>query len=257
MRKDDIKTIKNGSGREVVVLINGQREEIKPGQVLTLTATKADAFIAKCSDVVEIKEVPLNFGGVQADTLAGATVFIANMTGNPNAPETIVARRMVREGGGSRTANVEVANPNREPRLVGRDMDLGQSVVSGRSGDESLNHGKLRLEIPPYQRVQWPVNAAEWFINRDSMMEQECRGQVRRCRPPSPSDPDLHWDLDDLRSYYELVFGKAPVCPTEKALRTRHTDDAELLDVILHEKQKLMQELFFVVVDPKAPHFTR
>jgi hypothetical protein len=173
-----------------------------------------------------------------------ATVWVANMTGNPfNKAEVQVERKVHGE-----LVEHTVPNPNLIPRILEFEIRRDQDQEMGQDGQVNyINHPAQKLRLPPFQRHPVPASIAMWVCNRDSYQDAAHVGKVARCRGPSAGDPNMTWNYDVLRVYAHLIDSKhfdiiQTYPPAEKM-----TD----ADALHKHKQSLLRRLFFRIIDER------
>lgn len=238
-----LKILKNKTNVAQGVVHNGKQIILKAKEERAFDDVIASAFIAECSPFVV--EVSPDVGAVQTDKEATTMVWIANFTGNPDAPESFKRRKW----DGREYVETTVPNDLREPRPLIRFMDLGMQEYTNKDGVlEALNLPKVEVRIDPYKRKEMPKNTAAWFINRDAVQDKYNRGACGLSRPPTPFEPTFDWDLDDMRTYLKLADPNATLGPTEKEAAAARPGDEEA--AIQEAKLVCLRRLFFRVANP-------
>lgn len=182
------------------------------------------------------------------------TMWVANMTGNPDAPSVVDAGKMK-----NRETNlvevVRVENVNRQPRPIRMEMKGAQGSYKDGEGN---NQGYIALptivEIPAYQRRELDIPIAKWMINRDNMAPVHERGALMKSRDHGEFEPNADWTIDELHAYLGYVdpmARKQGLCaPDEATLESKFTGkklEAQKRQV----KLKAMKRLHFRLADPK------
>ena len=197
-------TLRNNTGVPQSIVFKGRQIVLDGNAEQTFDADVAKVFLDMRQPLVIKAEDPVDsFADDPADM-----VWVANMTGNIDLPETVQVRRLVNKS----WEHIEAPNPRRDKRDMSRDWDMGMQSYTAKDGAlEMLNLGKKKISIPPHSRRLLPKNIAQWFLNRDSRMEPECRGSVGKSRAPTDFEPTSHWKLDDIRAYFRLIDPRAEV----------------------------------------------
>lgn len=229
------------------IFFDKRRETIYPRQTRAFPRDIARQFLEERGQYVRLY-VPTKIP--QMDGFG--YVWIANATGNPFLPKTVALRRKVH----GKWEDYEKDNPLRNPFPIKELISRGQTVqasVEG-EGEESLNHPKVPVEIPPFERVRMPHPIAEVLKARDDSRDIEWRGQIAGCRPPGDFEPNETWSYDDIRLYAALMDGhtflplldqnKDGIFPPEAAFGTDTRSVAE-------SKKKLLEMLFFRFIDER------
>lgn len=249
-------TLRNNTGIAQNVVFQGKQIILDAHEESDFIQAVADKFIEIRSPLVSIVEDEI--GGVYDE---GQTdiVWIANMTGNPDAPEVIKAKLFVNR----QWQMVDTDNPKKKARPLIMYCDQGMREYTAKDGAlEALNLPKKEIKIPPYKRRALPKTEAKWWLNRDAMSETHYRNQSIKSRPPTdfePSAKDIDdWSLDDLRSYLKLLdpvaeMGRSEFEVTSQAKKMGHRKDEEIAAHIEEEKHLTMKRIYFRLVDPQYP----
>jgi hypothetical protein len=241
--------IRNTSDIERKVLFNKKIEVIYPQTVRSVPRELASAFVEEHpSDVqyyVPVKLPPIGVGE--------RVVWLANVTGNPFAPDEVMDIRIVK----GKREEYKVQNPNKRPIPVKGLMGVGQLWQKNpHSGEEEcINLPKIAIEIPPFARIRCGHFVADWLMVRDGMSGIAHRGKLLVCNEPGDCEPNDSWSLDEIRQYALFVdsvtFSQAEhIGPSEADLKA---DPAAVLEA----KELLLRKVFFRVVDPKYSKPTR
>ena len=269
MSDTELKTIKNSTGVPQSVIYRGRQFTLGPRDEQTFEKIIADAFLEKCSPMV--LEVQTDLGQTWAPELQAKTIWIANVTGNPDAPLTVADRRYDKTV--MRYTEVEVVNPNLKPHPVAREMKGGHKQYTARDGGLVQESRPSRVwVVPSFKRVPMPEAEAEWFLNRDAMCGAS-RGAVIRSRPRANFEPDMTWQYEDMRNYARLTDPSMDLGPDDGAIalkvKAEIDEDARVnlwkprkIEVELKErgkealrqaKQALYHRLYFRLVNPDYP----
>jgi hypothetical protein len=84
----DLKTLRNTSTVAQSVVFKGQQFTLSPHDEQTYEVDVADKFIEFCSPVV-VDVSADTMGSMYAPELIAKTVWLANVTGNPDSPSTV------------------------------------------------------------------------------------------------------------------------------------------------------------------------
>ena len=265
----DVKLLRNSSLTEQPIIFKGQRYSLKGKEAEYFPKDIADEFLRLRGDSVKIEDdAPETYGSTLDQTFGVQTTWLANVTGDPEINKIKVTKEQYKENGRIRYRTFEEDNVNATPHTLVRKMAKGQEEYTDDQGvPASKNLGSITLKIPPFRRVQWPSHIATWFRNRDG--SSGAPGAVRKSKPRGPNEPDMGWDLNDMRRYYEMLTGKKADGKTEEQVAKECTpknpgkgnkaviDPIQYQARVREEKKELMQLLFFKLVDPKAPDFTK
>lgn len=266
----ELKTIKNTLGITQSVVYKGRQFILHPHGEETFDSEIANAFLAKCSPVVaEVKDQSI--GETFAPELQEKTIWVANVTGNPDSPEKVKDRRYDKSA--MRYQEVDIDNPNRKPRPIARELKGGHKQYTARDGGlVQESHPSRTWVVPTFRRVPMPSEVAEWFINRDAMTGPG-RGAVIASRPRSNFEPDLSWSYEDMRNYARLTDPSMNIGPEETAIAREVKAEVDELakanewkprkielelrergkEALRRVKSELFQRLYFRLVNPDYP----
>lgn len=235
---------------EQFVYVEGRKWILAPYQTAALPDKIADAFLRERGQFVRRYErTP---GYVEQGQ---PIVWLANMTGNPYAPETIF-RMVVRKG---REEREEIQNPIKLARYLRWEQRTGQKYVQVDTGDgmetKAINFPPRVFELAPFERKPFASIYAERALEADGFRLEEDRGQIVQCRAPTPGEPNETWSYKELRLYAELMSKStfAEYFKGTKANPARFPPDVkgELEEQEL--KNDIYQFLFFRLIDPRFP----
>ena len=244
-----LKKIKNHSAIPQSVVIDGLQVILDKNCEQFFPEAVADAFLAECGGF--IKEV--NIAQLYKEEAKQTLVYLANMTGNPDAPATAKVKQPVDKG--RSWAYQPVDNPLRAPRVLAWQMKGPQQEYQGEQGLEGLNVFPTTYSIPPYTRRAFEPRVAQWILSRDARCEPHYRGQVCESRAVSWA-PDMNWELDDVRLFLRLCDPHAVLGPTaaevDAACGEAMKEDERLIKVF-EAKELALQRVHFRLSDPKYP----
>jgi len=243
------KRIKNISGVEQSIVFNGKQLTIGKRDEMEMDDEVADTFLDRCEGfVVEAIEI----GGIVEED-EESVIWVANMTGDPDARATVPQKVLVGKGS---WGTQEVTNPLKEAREIRRQMQGAMVEQMGKAGLEGLNLLPITISVPPYQRRKLPTHIGKWFLQRSAMGTP---GAVIKSRAKSNFEPDLKWELDDMRVYLQLVDSSVTghdLGATFKKLksevsRQRKGGEEELRKKVRAAKEILMKRLHKRLADPR------
>ena len=239
--------IHNLSSIPQFVVHQGVRHSIRAHEEKLFPHDIAEKFISTC--VGKVVKATNDFGTPQKDTSVTKTVWLANVTGDPDSPDTVFIKSYDRntKSWGER----EIHNPVKDPRPIRYKARGTAQVFTASDGAlEAKNIPGRMLELGPYKRVEWPANYGTWFIGMAATPMPQVRGlylsAVIASRPPSTFEPDMDWPLDEINCYLSLVDLDAPQGPGEKDILSGPDHD-----VRVHEAKRIaMKRLYFRLVYP-------
>jgi len=233
-----------GSGREDLALPERMA-------VAVLTLYGSERF-----EKVELGDI----GHVYKQDEAPTTMWVANITGNPDAPDVVTAGKRLDKNEG-RMYDVKVENVNRQPRHIKYEKKGAQGHYVDRYGAPwGFNKLPTIIDLPPFKRRELVRPDAKWVLGPESGKAPYERGAIIQSRPRSDFEPDIKWSLDDLRAYLGYVDPAAKrdgLCgPAEEDLQKKYTVKKKLQKdsfdmAVANAKKDLIKRLHFRVVDPK------
>jgi hypothetical protein len=244
--------LRNETAVEQSIFVGGRRHIIGPKAEITVEETLAKEFLMQCGDLVREVLEDESIGGVYEDAAVAQTVWLANFTGNPDAPKTIKRRKKLGKGD---WAYVDEPNPVAEPMDVVRSHDGGMEEYATQDGPMGRNLGPIEIRVPRYQRRQLPKPIANWCLNREAnnRLVHSVGARLRLSRAPSAFEPNMTWELDDIRCYLEMMDRSAVLGPSEKDLAVAEDKDLALRDA----RELCMRRLHFRLADLQYRLITR
>jgi hypothetical protein len=248
----NLKRIYNQTAVTQSISWKGVLLSIKPYEEQLVDPDIADAFLDRCMDFVVT--APDEFATVATMEPEKKTVWIANMTGNPDAP----AKIELREWKEKQWQWIQCENPVKNPINL-REYALGPMVeYTSKDGVlEALNTPGKYITVPAFQRVEFDSGTAQWFLERSNMSSPVSRsGTFPKCvvsRKPSNFEPDMSWDLNVMLAYLKFVD---PDCklPRDEQTVTKYMKKKtaeEVRQALNEEKRLVMKKLYFRLVDPQ------
>ena len=238
------------------IVFQGRQIIMGPNEEGEFHEEVANKFLEMRAPLVSVVEEDINeaFDGDNREY-----IWVANMTGNPDAPDSVHAKIFLN----NQWTHATIPNPNKEPRILRRKSDGGMVEYVAKDGAlEAMNAGKITTEIPPFKRRKFSRVYATWWLNRDGLGEAQVRGASIKSRAPSNFEPDLNWSLDEMRSFLKLMdpnadLGRSKDQVTKEAKKRNHRKAEEIEAHIRQEKTLCMKRLYFRLADPRYPVPTR
>jgi hypothetical protein len=226
-------------------LHDGALHVIGAKEEATFNVGLAEAFLSQCPGAIEMFENEEVNEVEERGFRDDGYVWVANMTGNPDLPETVTVDGPYSKEKRQWTKEA-IPNPKLQPVTQQRWFDLGEEEYRTVQGVFARNLGRELIAISPYKRMRLPENVAKWFLRRDGRGQVEHRGAVIESRQPSSFEPTNSWELDDIKLWVSLIepsiaakIKTTAQCPTER----------DLLD----EKKLALRRAFFLAANPKYP----
>jgi hypothetical protein len=253
--KKKLKAIRNNSGVAQSVMYGGKKITIGPNEERSYVAELADHIIGECAGIVV--EVTDDFGASYVEDPTN-TIWIANMTGDPDAPNEVT----VKEVQNKKWIDVQIPNPRKHARDVKEWAEGPMVEYTAKDGVlEALNMPGKYITIPPYKRIELDAGMGRWFMERVAMSARRTvdRQDLRLAcvsRAPGKFEPSMDWPLDEMRAYLTFADAHAKQVPSEAELR-KASKPSELDDVLDDAKRMTMKRIYFRLVNPKCRLPTR
>jgi hypothetical protein len=240
-------TVQNLSSRPKSIVYQGKQITIGPSTNETYQKEVADRFLS--THVGTVVNVEAGLSQDVGDVTGVDTMWVANITGDPDAPDMVTGEPYMNKQG--EKVIPQFPNPRKNAMVVKRPYDLGQQPYIEKDGSESaLNLAKIMVVIPPLGRRQLSKDIGEWMLNRDRITDPGARGRLMKSRAPSSFEPDMTWPLDEMRIYIKLCDASKEVGASEATITAEGGDvDAA--------KRTLWPRLFMLLVNPEVRLPTR
>lgn len=244
----DLITLRNKSRSPQQVFVSNRMYTIDVGEEKSFTKEVASAFSNECGPLVDAVYTD-SIGGVYQDKRQATTMWVANITGNPDAPE-FVYRNKVTDMKTGYVEKVSYPNPIRQAFDIKAKMHGSEIQYAGPHGDpESRMSPAILFEVPAFNRCELPIAYAKWLLNRDRVSDFINRGRLMKSRAPWVFEPTMDWSLEEMQVYLSLCDAKAKLGEREPDLKARvdrNDFDRELFDA----KRFMMKRLFFRIANP-------
>lgn len=217
----------------------------QPGSVQDLPEDAAEYCRGHYGDMLQVIEPTASVSSLIPNR-AVEKFYVANMTGDPDAPE------YVGEFFNLRTQKQQKEmNDNKQPQeftcRLGRFNGLkqpGEWRYQGEGGRWQYNDkpvqvttpGKV-IRIPPYGRIEVTQEQQESILSTQREAPDGLRGRVIASRAPSGFEPDFDdtsWTLNRMRTWLGLIpgsgakpMGRDIIGPAEEELRASFEDEDE------------------------------
>lgn len=243
-----LKKIRNFTATAQSVIVDGNQVVLDGNTERFFPSDIANLFLAECGAFV--KEVVV---AAVKETATDERIYLANMTGNPDAPASVGVKFPQKSQYGMGWGLRDEANPVKAARELKYVMKGAQVEFQGQDGLEGQNTFPTTYKIPPYTRVPFPPHIANWIMSRDARNEPHYRGQVMQSRYVAFA-PDSDWDLDDLRLFLKQCDPKAQLGPSEAQVNADNqgADEETLLIKIYEAKEVALQRIHFQISNPQV-----
>lgn len=238
------KTLVNNGAKSASVVYKGRQIVLGPHQEQDFDEEIADDFLSKWSPIVALAD---DIGGVFEDGVDTSSIWVANVTGHPDAPETLPGKTVKDK----QWVVCEQPNPRKDARTLIMKAKGPMVEFIGKDGHLAAKNtlGK-KYEIPAFRRRQFPSAIARWWLNREgASCAQGPHGEtfpcVIRSRAPSNFEPDSSWELNDIRLYTRLCDADAELGPSQEDLEKYGED-------VVAAKKLALKRLYFHLVDPQC-----
>jgi hypothetical protein len=232
------KTLQNLTDRPLPIFYEGTQYTLEargqPGSTRPLPSDVADFAKAQYGNFV--MELGEQDAVSYVNKVIDQDVWLANMTGNPDAPFDFLVKKVRNKKTGELEERRE-ENENREPQIVEEQMGARHEFYEGKfmgiSGTQGMNTRTIPARtwrIMPYQRVKVSALIAAEFLKRDMSRLPHQQGKVIQSRAPGEFEPRMNWPPDQKRAWLELVdqkFRRNPALlgKSEKDIRAEFGDD--------------------------------
>ena len=240
-----LKKIKNFTAVAQSIVVDGNQIVLDGNTERFFPVEIANEFLAECGH--QVREV--NIAQLYKEASSDKLVYLANMTGDPDASTSVKVKDVVSKG---KWGMVDRENPLKTARDLVFQMKGPQQEYQGPEGLEGLNVGPTIYNIPRYQRRAFPVHIARWILTRDARCEQHYRNQVIESRPVEWA-PDSDWDLDDIRLFLQLCDPSVNLGPSESELTETYATlgEDEQLVKLYEAKELALQRVHFRISNPQ------
>ncbi len=245
------KLIRNLTSVKQFAFVAGKQFVLDPEQELRCVDELASEFLSQNPGTVdEVAEELAPGASVQDANARKATMWLANMTGDPDLPEKIEVRVKTKDG-----YKLEVFdNPYAKAITIRGEMDGGmREETDSQTGLQGLNLGKIPIAIPAYSRREVPYHIGQWLLNRDAngrFVTPPAQGRLVLSRQPSNFEPDMSWELDEMRCYLRMMDDKAVLGPSEEEVIEASKGDHDYESKLLSAKVQCMRRLHFRLAHP-------
>jgi hypothetical protein len=257
-----IVTLQNNTQRTLPIHYQGKRYELTPqgthNGTMPVTESVAKFFLEHYGTEVSIVDDSQTTDFV-APIVDKGTVWLANITGDPDAPREI-PYDVVREGV-DKGKTVFGVNPDAAAHPVSIACYAGGGQFSTKQPDGFYNAytgRKKNFTIKPYEVKEFPVAIARQFEAREYMKGTQNPPAVVRSRDPRDLfKPTMKWDLNTIRYWLMLAHpdGMNPAIhgPSEEEVTANCADEDELPMVLHQAKFDLWKRSFVLCANPDIP----
>ena len=242
-----LRHLKNQTSVAQAFVYEGHQIILGPGEEKVFLNDLAKAFLEASAPFV--KEVEIDkVGSVYSEKDDQKTVWVANMTGDPDASAETSTKAFINK---KWTDSIR-PNPKLKDITIKREMgggQLGFDLPDNEYG--SINLPPVEITLPPYQRRELPTAIAMWFLNRDATQEPGMVGSAILSRPRSNFEPDSSWDLDDMRAYLRLCDPIAVLGDSEDTVVVKAKQANDNAEIAVHlAKLACLKRLHFRMANP-------
>lgn len=242
-------SLRNLSNQPKTVYVSGKPITLPPYAEDFFDATIGRLFLEEHAPVVE--RIDLSANTVAENKIAKSTLWLANMSGNEGLPEKVKVRYYDKV---QKTEAVrEIDNPLRVVKTVMQTWKGSDELyVDSHGFGQSKSNPSTEVIIPPYRRIEMPIHQAMWLLNRDGNNHPTERNMVIESRAPSDFEPNMSWDLDLIRAYYQWLMPLATtkdLGPNLAKVKKDHSGGAVEKETQRY-KLTLLRKLYFLVVNP-------
>lgn len=203
MDLNEVALINSSDIEQRAYLPDGKSISMAPQEIRTWPRDMADVLLAQRGKYIQPYR-PLYIPPSPGE----AITYIANVTGNPHAPEMLTKKRFDKSRGIEE--EFQIPNPIRVAKILEYELQSEQVVQMGQGGSkESYSFPPKRVKVPSTMRLPVPRSVAEWLIRRDAQGDDDSRGSLIECRGPSDFEPNESWPLEDMLLYASMVDKQA------------------------------------------------
>lgn len=242
----EFRTVKNITAIPQSIVYSGTQHVLMPLEERNFDEAVAARFLAVCGQAVS-DTTDLAGSAYTLPSEAGRYTWLANMTGNPDLPETTKANEVDDKG---ITRKVDAPNPMRQYRDLRWELKGGHEQWTGQDGglwQRSLPSKEVCL--PAKRRIRIESEIAEQVLSRDA--RSAVPGAIIKSREPSGFEPTMEWEIDDVRAYCKLIDPTMNIGLDSNGLaRQAQENSAKLKDVVTAAKSALLSRLYFRIANP-------
>lgn len=189
----------------------------------------------------------------------GKTQWLANVSGDPDEPATIVVDKKTNKVTGEE-APVYANNQRARPTPVTVFCNQREEPIQSDIGTFTFTWPPEHHTLKAGERRELPHGIAETFLREETLAGPQS-GKIIKARAPQESDPSMSWSLEQLTAYFMLVEPTAPAfkMKSEDQIRAENTAadgklDANAFAVALEDQKYIMYKRCFKrAVDPRYP----
>ncbi len=246
---DEVVTLRNKTQMPKAIVHDGRQHVIQGHEEASFEAPLAMKFMQmhpSAVDRVDMADVLNN----EEDSRPDDEIWIANMTGDPDAPEMLTGQRFDRVT--MKYDSVNVPNPIKDPRPVKLKALGSERFYIDKNGEPSSTLSPAQLvHVEPYQIKKYYGNLGRWALKRAKGSALLGAATLIRSRPYPEFRPTSKWELSDIHLWLKMCKPDIPIPKTEKQLKAnpKKTDIPKLL----HDaKLRALRQVFFCIANPKV-----
>ena len=244
----------NRSQKTQVLNVRGKQFTIDGFEEKTFEEEIARLFVSSTGGIVVEAE------GLLAKNIEPAikpeTMWIANMTGNPETPKKIKQR--VYRGKNAGWAMEEMENPSCKAAELSQTIPGGWFEYTDKFGQTVAGKKPpIKIVLPPYKRIEVVSTIGSNVLARlrgSTAVDSDGTKypKVARCRAPMADEPTMSWGLDRLQNWLIFVDPRVVVEDSEERIKTKHKKEsaARIAFAIDEVKRRAYKRVFFRLIDP-------
>lgn len=256
MASEEILTVRNSTNKELTLFWKGRRLSMAPFEEQGMVQELAQYFLDMHPNSCELADLDEVFGGGVSNTVKPTTVWVANVTGHPDAVEEFTIERWNKRD--ARNEKLAIRNPNFEPRTVVEVLHGAERIHRDSSGQEvSVYENSVPVSIPAYRLTELSAPIAAWLLGRSysGVGEGITSVPVIKSRELPVFRPSTAWSIADIRTYLSMIentnFTKEDKYGRSEAqIKTRTSVPTEFDRQVRAAKMILLKRCFFQQVDP-------
>lgn len=242
-------TLRNITSKEQALLV-GDGFLVKPYDEVVMDDEDAHIALKRYGDILEKVEVGNIGNTIELDK--DAPVWVANVSGDPDAPEKVVVdirRNKITQEMQEITAENYLAKPL--PVTVRWRAKTKREQY--RSSTIEIKPPKQRYTVQALERKPVDRQLANAMLKRSMEAGPGMQGRLIASRPPSSFEPDGSWSLDDMRAWLFVVdprgYEKA-MPPSEKWLRSNAKNKSAADRAVEKERITMLKRCFIRSANP-------
>lgn len=221
---------------------------VEPFKELVLPRDEADLAMRRYPDILEQVDVGTIGNAIALDK--DAPIWIANMSGDPDASESVTIGKKKNRLTGE-LIDDKVENMLHQPLPYKIKWREKTKKVKQGSATIEMKPAKRTYRVEPYERKPVEAGLAKRMLSRAAGHGPGARGWVIASRQPTSFEPNGDWSLEEMRAWLFMVDGQANCGPSEQELRKKARSEMDADRLIQQEKITMLKRCFLRAANPK------